>query len=358
MDSGDPPSPPVTRVLFRDGSKACNELDGGPNAKSQKAHASGATGGYSKPMKAALLSVALALSARPASAQHEALRAAFEAARAGAFASRALQVPQGRPVLRLPAPAEPARPDEFDANDSFRLRLLSAESSERWLVWTQTGDILLIVEKGYLPAAALDRLCADLQQAAAAVPRLTGRAPRVRGRVTVYVYDEGPMSEADVPGARPGEKGLMLRFVREGADPLFHEMTHLLAGHGGSQSLNEGIAEWVQARLRPGRASAFIPAGTDPHGEAARALASYPSAFRDAIGAPGHFRWSVETVRRDFYYASWSFADFLLRRGGMSRYWSVLDAGGTPAAYRAAYGRSREDLVDEWAREIALRPGG
>lgn len=263
--------------------------------------------------------------------------------------------PSGKPVLRRLAAPERSEPDAFDDNDGFRRNLLDPANSDRWLVPTAQGGILLVVEKGYLDEVLLDRVSADLQEAVGAVPRLTGRAPRLRGRFTVYVYDEGPMSEADVPGARPGEKGLMLRFVKEAADPLFHEMTHLLAGHGGSQSLNEGVADWVQSRLRPGRSTAFIPAGADPHAKARAALAAYPPAFRGAIGAPGYHRWSGREIRFDFYYCSWSFTDFLLRQGDMARFWTVLEAKAAPDAYLAAYGRTYDALIAEWAAEVGVR---
>lgn len=293
--------------------------------------------------------------AGPAMAQQEALSGAFDAARARAFSSGPVFVPQARPVLRRVAPLETSAPDDFDANDAFRRNLLKPENSDRWQVSTALGGILLVVEKGYLSGAELDRVSADLQEAVEAIPRLTGRSPRARGRFTVYVYDQGPMSEADVPGARPGEKGLMLRFAREGAEPLFHEMTHQLAGHGGSQSLNEGIADWVQSRLRPGRSYSFVPAGADPHSKARAALAAYPPAFRETIGAPGFYRWSGEEIRFDFYYCSWSFTDFLLRQGGMSLFWSVLEAEGKPAAYLAAYGRTYDVLIAEWSGEVGGR---
>jgi len=294
-------------------------------------------------MRNTILVALLGLAAGPAMAQQEAL------------SSDRISIPVGRPVLRHFAPAERSEPDNFDSNDGFRRKLLEPANSDRWLIPTAQGGILLVVEKGYLDAAGLDRVAADLQEAVEAVPRLTGRTPRVRERFTVYVYDEGPMSEADVPGSRPGEKGLMLRFVKEKADPLFHEMTHLLAGHGGSQSLNEGIADWVQSRMRPGRSTAFMPAGVDPHAKARAALAAYPPAFLETIGSPGFYRWSGAEIRFDFYYCSWSFADFLLRQGDMPRFWSVLEAEGKPEAYIAAYGRSYGALVSEWAAEAGGR---
>lgn len=258
----------------------------------------------------------------------------------------------GRPVLRRRAPAQEARPDAFDENDGFRRALLAPAASERWLVPTVQGDVLLVAEKGYLDAAALDRFCADVQEAVAAIPLVTGRPSLVRGRFTLYVYDEGPMSEADVPGAEPGEKGVMLRFVREKSDPLFHELTHLLAGYSESQSLGEGLADVVQERLRPGRESAFIPAGTDPHAKARAALAAYGPPFFEMIGSPGYYRFGPGDIRFDFYYCSWSFAKFLLRQGSMADAWAVADAGGDDEAYRRVYGRGRAELVAAWMADV------
>lgn len=271
----------------------------------------------------------------------------------------AVPVPAATNPRLLPAPAETARPDKFDDNDAFRAALLAPARSDRWFVPTELGGILLVVEKGYLPPARLDRLAGDLQEAVSAIPRLTGRPARVRARFTVYVYDDGPLSEADVPGAQPGEKGLMLRFVKDDAEPLFHEMTHLLAGYSDSQSLGEGIADWVQETLRPGRAHAFVPAGTNPDAMAKAALAKWPAAFRTAIGAPGYwFQGSNRDIRFDFYYCSWSFAAYLMRRGDAKAFWSVADAGGKPGAYRRAYGRTYDALVSDWIASLdrAARP--
>jgi hypothetical protein len=254
---------------------------------------------------------------------------------------------RSRAVLRRPAPPETARPDAFDDADGFRAALLA--SGERWLVSTAQGDVLLVVERGYLDGAALDRLAADLQEGVAGVPRVTGRRSRIPGRFTVYVYDQGPLSEADVPGAQPGEKGLMLRFVKEQGEPLFHELTHLLAGYSESQSLGEGIADVVQSRFRPGRASGFKDAGVDPDAKARAAFAAYGAPFLETIGAPGYYRFSAPEVRFDFYYCSWSFAKFLVARApGMAGFWRVADAGGTDESYRAVYGKDRAALVAEW----------
>jgi len=301
---------------------------------------------------AALLAVALAV---PAGAQVS-LEAAFAQARAlrAAPPTLPLPTPTAARVLRVPAPVETAAPDAFDGNDEFRSALLEPAKSDRWFVPTELGGVLLVVEKNYLSEARLDRLCADLQEAVSAIPRLTGRPPLVRARFTVYVYEGGPISEADVPGLRPGEKGLMLRFVKEDAEPLFHEMTHLLAGYSDSQSLGEGIAEWVQDTLRPGRANAFMDANTDPDAMAKAALARWPADFVTTIGAPGYwFKGSNKDIRFDFYYCSWSFAKFLMSKGDARQFWSVADAGGKPAAYRRAYGRGYAALIAEWRAAVS-----
>jgi hypothetical protein len=308
-------------------------------------------------MKSLIAAALAAALAAPARAQLS-LDAAFEAARALRSAPRAglqaLATPPAKSVLRFPAPPETAAPDKDDENDDFRRALLDPKRSDRWIVPTELGGIMLVAEKGYLGEARLDQLCADLQEAVASIPRLTGRPPLLRARFTVYVYDVGPMSEADVPGLRPGERGLMLRFVKENEEPLFHEMTHLLAGYSDSQSLGEGSAEWVQERARPGRANAFIPANTNPHQMAKAALAKWPADFRTTIGAPGYwFQGSNAEIRFDFYYCSWSFSDFLLRQGVMKAFWSVADAGGKPESYVRAYGRSYDALIAAWIGEVS-----
>lgn len=272
------------------------------------------------------------------------LEAAFQAA-------SALRAAPAAPVLRLPASPEIAAPDKDDENDDFRRALLDPKRSDRWLVPTELGGIMLVVEKGYLGDARLDQLCADLQEAVAAIPRLTDRPPLIGARFTVYIYDDGPMSEADVPGMMPGERGLMLRFVKENEEPLFHEITHLLAGYSDSQSLGEGIADWVQETQRPGRAHAFVPANTNPDVVAKAALATWPASFRATIGAPGYQHMYGE-MRMDFYYCSWSFAFFLMRHGSAKAFWSVADAGGKPEAYAAAYGTSYEALISAWISEV------
>ena len=309
-------------------------------------------------MKRRAAAVLAVLLAAPAGAQVS-LESAFQSMRAlqaapvGKAPFADVATPPSARVIRVPAPPETAAPDAYDHNDDFRRSLLDPKNSDRWFVPTELGGILLVVQKGYVDDARLDRLAADLQEAVTAIPRLTGRRSLVLDRFTVYVYDDGPMSEADVPGLKHGERGLMLRFVKENEEPLFHELTHLLSGYSDSQSLGEGIAEWVQDVERPGRANAFIPAHTNPDAKAKAALTKWPPAFLTTIGAPGYwFKGSNDDIRFDFYYCSWSFAAFLMRQGDAKAFWTVADAGGKPEAYQRVYGRSYDALISAWTAEV------
>jgi hypothetical protein len=265
------------------------------------------------------------------------------------FPSARARALEGAAVLRQPAPAESYKPDFLgDDNDAFRRLLLNPAASERWLVPTQTGGVLLVVEKGYLDEAGLDRLAADLQEATAGIPAFVGVPSKLRGRFTLYVYNDGPFSRAHVPGAMPGEQGLMLRFVREGKDPLFHEMTHMLVGYSQSQSLAEGLADVVQARFRPGQASAFVAAGTDPDAMARMATVVQRPSFFKTLGAFGAWDWQDSETRKDFYYCSWSFARFLLKRAPMPALVAVYASGGGDEEYLRGYGKNRDELVAAW----------
>ncbi len=240
----------------------------------------------------------------------------------------------------------------FPGNDAFRARLL-AEGQRMEL---SSPGVLIVAEKGYLSPDEMIRLSSDLREAWGGIPAFIGRAPAVSGRVTLYAYGPaGPISESDVPGERPGETGLMLKLVKEGLSPLFHEATHLLAGSSDSQSLSEGLACVVQDHFRPGRANAFVPQGADPDALAREAVARYPRRFLETIGAPGYRGFSSTGVRYAFYYASWSFARFLIGTRGKAAFLKVYDASGSEEAYAAAYGTSLERLRQEW-RDYLGRP--
>jgi hypothetical protein len=246
--------------------------------------------------------------------------------------------------------AQPANPDAFDGNDEFRKELLASTASD-WYALKSKLEYLIVVEKGYLGSADVKRLAADLDEAADKVPRLIGRKSAYSKRLTVYVYGDGPMSEAGVPGAFSGEKGLMLKFAKEDRAPTFHELAHVMAGGGdASQSLAEGLADWVQAKARPGKAYTFVPANADPDALAKAAIAKYPSAFYEAIGAAGWGGWSGQEVRQQFYFASWSFVKYLIKRNGMAAFLGVFDAkpGSLAPAYAQSYGKDLAALRKEW----------
>jgi hypothetical protein len=258
-------------------------------------------------------------------------------------------------VLRVPAPYEEAVPDASFEYEDFRQSLAGRARSDRWLVPCGSLSVLLVVEKGYLDGAGLDRLASEVQEAVSGIPEFTRRPPRIQGRFALFVSEGSPPSNAGGPGIRKGEKGVFLKFYKEDRSPLFHELTHLLAGSSHSQSLSDGMADCVQDRFRPGKANAFTPAGTDPDEKAREALEPDPSWLLSTVGSPGFPAWTGEEAREGFYYCSWSFVRFLIRRGGMAAAWSLLDAGGAEEAYVRAFGKGRDRLVGEWARSIGAR---
>ena len=273
----------------------------------------------------------------------------------GALLAAALAWPltAAEPLCR-PAAREASRPDAFDGADFFRARLL--EEGQSYLL-PGAPAAFIVAEPGYLDSDSLGRFCAELARGLTAIPLLLGRSAALGERVTVYVYGSGPdapISQALVPGARAGEKGVMLRYVREDRAPLFHELNHLLAGLPGSASLSEGFADFVQARLAPGKASAFTPAGTDPHARARQALLAHPRLLV-GMGAPGAGRWSSPEEREAFYFASWSYVDFLIARGGMPAFLQVFDGGGSDASCRRAFGQSCRKLRADWSKGLVAQ---
>ncbi len=257
----------------------------------------------------------------------------------------------------VPRPAVNNTP--FSGDDDFRRDMMRA--ADRWEVFAGAG-VDMLVEPGYMADAAVEAFCAEVVEARAAVPAVLGRAEKVRGRFTLYVFDSGPMSESDVPGVAAGQPGIMLRFVKEGESPLFHEFTHLLGGYG-SQSLSEGLADYVQNRIRPGKASGFKPAGLNPHEKALFAAGKLGKAYQGAVGAPDKTLWQVveaadgvdlggASPRHLFYYGSWSFVDYLVGLKGLPAFLAVHDAGGTEASYRTAYGKSADALRRDWAKAL------
>lgn len=309
-------------------------------------------------MGRSLIALALILLSAPARAQDPApLGKAYSDAQTSLQTRDADKTPvASTPVRFKPVTPEKSKPDAFDGNDKFRKGLLAPGHSDWYTVPSSMGDILLLVEKGYLTSAQIGALASEIQDAVTSIPAYAARPSRIKGRLTIYVYDQGPISEADVPGPQPGERALMLRFVKEDKDPLFHELTHMIVGYGDSQSLSEGIAEVFQDHLRPGRPNAFVPANCDPDPLAKAAVAQYPTPFFEAIGAPEMNSWSGAQIRFDFYFASWSFVRYLISLKDLKTFLPVMDAGGSPASYQAAYGKDLPTLRAAWLAALKQKP--
>jgi hypothetical protein len=270
------------------------------------------------------------------------------------------QVPPatGGPAPLVPIAAETPHMDAFARDGAFRAKLLAPGRSDWFLIQAASGDVLLVAQKGYLTAAQLTALARQVQAADDAIPKWGGRR-LIKSRYTLYVYDDTldddvtPISEADVPGAQHGERGVELRFVKDGTAPLFHELTHLLVGgDGDSQSLSEGLADTSEDHFLPGHAHAFVLANSDPDALCKAALAKYPQPFYAAVGAPGYSSWSGSMIRFDFYYCSWSFTRWLVAGASPEKVIAVLDDGASDAAYQKQLGAPLALLRARWARKL------
>lgn len=261
-----------------------------------------------------------------------------------------------------PAPAETDNPreGETESDDMFVRWMRMRQNTDRYYFSTNRGGILLVVEKAYLSEDRMRTLICDLQKAVDVIPTLTQRASAIQGRMTVYIFQsQGLVSRSHLPGIQRDEDGLRLAFVKTNVEPLFHEMTHMLTAAPGrareidSQSLMEGVADWVQLNMAPGREFSMYPANADIQALAKKAVARNDADFLGTIGAPGiHIYDGMKEVRDDFYFASASFVGYLINRGGFAAFWKVYDARADDAAYIAQYGKTREKLVEEWKSKI------
>lgn len=264
----------------------------------------------------------------------------------------------GKPVVYQPAAREAYSVVAYDRWDGLRERL--AKRGEWYSLPSAAQPVLLLVEKGYLDEAALTRFAKDVVEAVAGVPECTGRKPpKFAGRLVIYVYDGGPASETDVPGVAKGDMGIMLRFVKEDEAPVFHELTHALAGYShASPSLSEGLAEEVESHFRPGKAHSFTPADADPDRLAKTALGRESAAFLATVGAPNDGKpFESPQAKHDYYFSSWSFVRFLAARKGLGAVFKVMDAGGDDKSYRDAFGGDAASLRADWKKKLdALKP--
>lgn len=264
----------------------------------------------------------------------------------------------GKPLVLLPIVAETPNPDSFRRDDAFRAALMAPGKADWYEILAGARRVLLIVQKGYLTNDRIFALAEEVLAADAALPKWGGRR-LITGRWTLYVYDhvfegkETPFSEADVPGAQKGERGIELKFAKEGTAPLQHEMAHLLlGGDAESQSLSEGLADAAHDFLKPGHEHSFVPANANPEALCKAALAKYPAAFAETIGAPGYHSWSGQKIRQDFYHCSWSFARFLLKKGEPWQALAVLDRNAADCAYRKQYGAPLASLRAAWRKSL------
>lgn len=251
-------------------------------------------------------------------------------------------------------------PRDYDVREETDKKTVCTQyllrTGDHYLFTGEAGDILLVVEKDYLTVEEVERVGTTLTDARRNVAEFLNKKDEL-GRLTIYVYDEGPYSTAHVPGAFLGEQGILLKFAKENEAPDYHELTHMLAGnHTRSTSLSEGLADFVQQKFRPEVASSFVPANADIRALAKEAIQSYPELL-DVIGSPSQVTFPPfhPDVRHDFYFASCSFVTYLATLGDLDQLMNVYNRHGYDGAYQEAYGLSRESLIHDWLKDIGYK---
>jgi hypothetical protein len=120
-----------------------------------------------------------------------------------------------------------------------------------------------------------------------------------------------------------------------------HELAHLLTWRFHSHTLREGLADYLALQIHPG-------AGVGPNklgGAPAPLLSAEICRYLGTTEAPPDALMTDPEFRRAYYYASYRFVDFLIRRGGMQTFLSLYDAAEPEHAFPKLYAVRREDLL-------------
>ncbi len=240
--------------------------------------------------------------------------------------------------------------------DIFKFQQQLIQTGQFYVLDTKNSHgALLVVERNYLEPLELERIAGDIAEALDEVPKFIGRPFVTNKRITLYIYDSGPMSQAAHFGVE-FSWGILLRFVKEDLAPTFHEVTHLTQTDWqteGSQSLDEGFADFVQEHFRPGKAHDFHPANANPDLLAKSALQTYGQQdFLNSIGVPGWTEFKIKDERFSFYFTSWSFVKYLVNQYGISTFLEVQDAAGSPMVYSSALGNTFENIRNAWVLSL------
>ena len=164
------------------------------------------------------------------------------------------------------------------------------------------------------------------------------------------------ISKALIPSWR-GKRGLMLfpvRRVQQDRAATIHELVHVYAPNQ-NRFLAEGLAVHLHHTL--GGKPAFPNFGKNLH-RAARPFADINLTALDAIATPRRLRLSRRIPEREAYIIAGSFTQFLIDRYGLAKYRRLYELtplrprvqgfGGEPRRYDAIYGKSLDQLADEW----------
>ncbi|MFH0901867.1 MAG: tetratricopeptide repeat protein, partial [Pseudomonadota bacterium] len=160
--------------------------------------------------------------------------------------------------------------------------------------------------------------------------------------------------------AKPWRREIYLQHLGFPHPTLAHEIAHVVAGEFGDPLFGVSVAwlGWPPANFNAGMieglavAADWRGAELTPH-EAARAMLELQ--LLPAVGVLFGPRFLSFSATRS-YAASGSFVRFLLERQGAEPIRTVYRAGGTKAAFRAAYGKDLETLEQEWHAALRALP--
>lgn len=169
--------------------------------------------------------------------------------------------------------------------------------------------------------------------------------------VRVRIVERYRGMEVRVATAYP-ERGLILippSIARRGLIPGAHELTHLIAGRGASQTLTEGLAVYIHDKF--GEQPAFPTFRTDLRSGLRQALARLDLAAHPTLdeieGWIGDF--DRQSHRRYAYLAAGAFVGFLIEdifRGDLRRFMDFYRTGDLAAASGLAPGRAERRFRD------------
>lgn len=220
---------------------------------------------------------------------------------------------------------------------------------------TLRDDRFAIVNHGSFTPHELQRVQAQLDAGATALARYLGPPPAGKFPVVVNLRPGRGVSHS-----HQGQGAIELYWVREVRAPIIHELTHVLAGYTAANGhwTQEGFASYMQDRY--GEDDAF------PTQKMAHALVR-------VIRQEGSFLPMLEVMqdrRRARYFGlrnpwerwlaytqSTSLCRYLIETYGAEKFLRLYDRPFEAIDFNALYGRSAQEVIDDWLGFVTDLPG-